>query len=356
MHIDRGIDGRLKRLPELDLESYHDFLTGLRSWMFRDLGKATVARADALVAQESVAGEDLSFERARTLFTADPTVAVSQRMWVSAQLMAHHSLLDGFHRHGDDMRRWFAAGETSQCGSIELNPDLAIPDYARHEIHIQPGGYVGEEMAGAVYHYGTNSFYLGGNNQDEVYLARARGLTLPDDGRVERIIDLGCGVGQYPIALKESFPDAEVWGVEVGAPLVRYAHARAVQLGVPVHIVQRLAEDSGFESGSFDVVSAHILFHEVNDDAAFHIINEAYRLLRPGGVFDIIDFNKDRSFSAYEEYRMWADHSFNGEVWEAEFYNRPFAEWLVQAGFELSSGEAALSRGGLKKYVARKPG
>ncbi|RVT90989.1 class I SAM-dependent methyltransferase [Sphingomonas crocodyli] len=355
MSVDRGVNGRLKRLPELDLESYHDFLTGFRAWLFRDLGGATRARADALAARETAGGGNLSFARARDLFGGDPMIAVSHRIWVSSQLMAHHSLLDGFRRHGDDVDAWFAAAEASDCGSIALDPNLVIPDYARHEIHIQPGGYVGEPLAGHVYHYGTNSFYLGLNDQDQVYLERAKVIARPEDGRLDRIVDLGCGIGQYPIALKEAFPDAEVWGIEVGAPLVRYTHARAVQLGVPIHVAQRLAERTGFDDASFDVVTAHILFHEVNDQAAHDIVREAWRILRPGGVFDITEFDMDRSFTPYEEYAAWADHFYNGEPWEGDFYNRPFLDWIRQAGFELTIADAPMTRGGLKKYIARKP-
>ncbi len=355
MSLDRGMNGRLRRLPELDLESYNDFLTGMRSWMFRDLSGATAARATELAERETARGGNLSFDRAKEIFGSDQKIAVSHRMWVSGQLMAHHGLLNGFRRHADEEMERFASAEKSDIGSIELNPDLDIPDYARHEIHIQPGGYVGEELAGQVYHYGTNSFYLGANDQDEVYYARAKQLTLPEDAKVARILDMGSGIGQYALALKDTFPDAEVWGVEVGEPLVRYAHARAVELGTEIHFAQRLAEDTKFPDGHFDVVSAHILFHEVNDEAAAKIISEAFRVIRPGGVFDIVDFRIDRTFTPYMEYQIWADHHYNGEPWEAEFYNRPFIKMLEAAGFSISYGDPALSMGSLRKYVARKP-
>jgi ubiquinone/menaquinone biosynthesis C-methylase UbiE len=269
--------------------------------------------------------------------------------------MSKHGLFNGFRRNIDDVRARFEAAEKSDIGSIELNPDLEIPDYARHEVHIQPGGYVGDELAGFVYHYGTNSFYLGRNDQDEVYFARAKQLTLPEDSKVGRILDMGAGIGQYALALKDTFPDAEIWGVEVGEPMVRYAHMRAAELNTPIHFAQRLAEDTKFPDGHFDVVSAHILFHEVKDEAAAKIIQEAFRVLRPGGVFDIVDFWTERAFTPFAEYAMWADHHYNGEPWEAEFYNRPFIKMLEAAGFSVTFADAALSMGSLKKYVARKP-
>jgi ubiquinone/menaquinone biosynthesis C-methylase UbiE len=352
--IDRGAVGRLKRLPELDLESYNDFLTGMRSWMFKEMSASSIARAEEIVEDAAAKGVNLSFERAKALFEGDQTLASSMRLWISCQLMAHNSLLDGFRRHSDVYLKEMDEADASGPGSLELNPGMDLPEYTRHEVHIQPGGYVGEDFAGHVYHYGTNSFYLGGNDQDEVYLARAERLSRPADGKIKRIVELGCGIGQYTLALKEKVPEAEVWGLEVGAPMLRYAHARAVHLGIDVNFAQRLAEDTKFEDASADVVCAHILFHEVSTDAAREIINEAYRILRPGGVFEIIDFNGEREWTPYIEYRVWADHYYNGEPWVGEYYNRDTLGLLNNTGFSVHEEGAALALGFLKKYVAVK--
>jgi SAM-dependent methyltransferase len=352
---DRGSVGRLRRLPELDLESYHDFLTGVRSWMFKGLSAATQARANEVVDAAHARGENLPFPRAKALFEADQTLAVSLRFWTSCQLMAHKSLLDGFHRHGEAFLKEMDDAAVSGPGSLELNPDLHIPEYARHEIHIQPGGYVGEDFAGHVYHYGTNSFYLGRNDQDEVYLTRAAHLAKPADGKVERIVDIGCGIGQYTLALKEAWPEAHVLGLEVGAPMLRYAHARAVRLGVDVDFAQRLAEDTRLEDGSVDVVCAHILFHEVSTPAAKDIIKEAHRILRPGGVFEITDFSVQRDWSPYMEYRVWADHYYNGEAWTLDYYGRDMLGLLSTAGFDVRVENAPLAMGFLKTFISVKP-
>jgi ubiquinone/menaquinone biosynthesis C-methylase UbiE len=352
---DRGAVGRLRRLPELDLESYNDFLTGMRAWMFQDMSAATQYRANEIVAAAQARGENLPFPRAKALFEADQPLAASMRFWISCQLMAHNSLLDGFRRHGEAFLKQMDEAAAAGPGALELNPDLEIPDYTRHEIHIQPGGYVGEDFAGHVYHYGTNSFYLGRNDQDEVYLARAAKLSKPADGKVERIVDIGCGVGQYTVALKETVPEAHVLGLEVGAPMLRYAHARAVSLGVEVDFAQRLAEDTRLADGSVDIVCAHILFHEVSTPAARDIIAEAHRILRPGGVFEVTDFNVQREWSSYMEYRVWADHWYNGERWTKDYYNRDMLGLLTAAGFEVQIEDAALAMGHLKKFISVKP-
>ena len=134
-------------------------------------------------------------------------------------------------------------------GTLELNPDMHIPTYTKHEIHQQPGGYVGSPFAGPVYHYGTNAFYRARNienRQDENHTGLGNQMATPADGRVRRILDMGCGIGQLTIAVKERFPEGEVWGVDVAAPMIRYGHMRAVDLNVDVNFAQRLAEETKF--------------------------------------------------------------------------------------------------------------
>ena len=84
-----------------------------------------------------------------------------------------------------------AAVENKGPGSLELNPSLQTPEYTRHEIHIQPGGYLGGPFAGHLYHYGTNGFYSGRNHNDELHVGSANRLPVPRDGKVLRILDLG---------------------------------------------------------------------------------------------------------------------------------------------------------------------
>ena len=68
------------------------------------------------------------------------------------------------------------------------------------------------------------------------------------------------------------FPDAEVWGVDVGGPMVRYAHMKAADMGVAVNFAQRLAENTGFPANHFDLVVSNLVFHEVSEQGAKNII------------------------------------------------------------------------------------
>jgi ubiquinone/menaquinone biosynthesis C-methylase UbiE len=58
------------------------------------------------------------------------------------------------------------------------------------------------------------------------------------------------------------------------------------------------AEATGLPNASFDLVSAHLLFHELPTEAAIAILREARRVLRPGGHLAIMDMNPNSEIYA----------------------------------------------------------
>ena len=184
-------------------------------------------------------------------------------------------------------------------GRLELNPKLEIPLPIRDvEIHRQPGGYfdasVEEGLLTGLRYFGTIELYrnakgLGTGSQVGDpgmgrYLLGALKRRYPDLAP-KRILDLGCGVGVETIAYKEAFPDAEVWGVDLAAPLLSFGHAWAEDRGKAINFRQADARHTGFPDGHFDLMLSHILFHETWHDILPAIMREAFRVLAPGGVF-----------------------------------------------------------------------
>lgn len=359
VNIDRGAVGRTERLRSLDVESQQDFVRGFRDWMSATVDPEVTAHADDLLRDRGVASDGpMEVTDLRAAFDGDPLIASRMRMWITNQRQIWQGLSEHLNANRDHYLAEFEQTDAQGPGTLTLSPDLDVPDYCRHEIHIQPGGYVGDDLAGPMYHHGTNTFYRGQNDSDEFHLGLAARIARPLDGRVRRIVDLGCGIGQLTLALKETFPEAETWGVDISAPLLRYGHKRAVGLGIDVNLVQRLAEDTGLESGSTDLVTAYILFHEVSSQAAKAICAEAFRILRQGGAFDVSDFAtgpQAKQLSPYMQYYRWADHHYNGERWAHDFIRSDFVATLESVGFtaELQQSKHPWM---MPNYVARKPG
>ena len=187
--------------------------------------------------------------------------------------------------------RCIAAGPVR--GSLTLDPSVAIPDYqSAVDIHCVPGSYFIERCAddvwaGARSDLGSFIFTMGrhgGLNEDKgVAGARFVQQRFPDL-EVRDILDMGCTVGLSTLPWADAFPQARLEAIDLSAPSLRYAHARAESLGKAVHFRQANAEHTPYPDESFDLVVSHILLHETSRDALWRIVAECHRLLRPGGV------------------------------------------------------------------------
>lgn len=338
----RGNKGRLERLELLDVESRDDFLTGFRVWGTA-ARRMIVGRINTLLEDAGIDPNDpnVDMDAVFEVVERDHIVGVEARSRTGVHDVMHRNFNQLFMDNAEKYLAEMEAFDNIGPGTLELNPGMDIPDYARYEIHTQPGGYVGNPFAGHIYHYSTNNFYNAGrlfNYQDELHTRLAGQVPEPEDGKVLRVLDVGCGIGQLAVALKERFPNAEVWGIDVGGPMIRYGHMRAVELGVDVNFAQRLAEDTKFPDNYFDIASSYILHHEVPLEISKAITNEMHRILRPGGLYFPIDFQTGSSSApetAYAKYAQWKDHRWNGEIWRQEYSQLDFPQAMKDAGFEV---------------------
>ena len=111
----------------------------------------------------------------------------------------------------------------------------------------------------------------------------------------DRVLDLGCGIGNILIALAEriafSYPAV---GVDVSPDLVRIGEHEIARAAMQDRIRLQVAPATRlpFEDGSFDVVlTSHVLKH-LDDEALLTSFREVVRVLRPGGRFLLWEFEK----------------------------------------------------------------
>ena len=237
-------------------------------------------------------------EEVRQVMTRDPYYQFWSAMQRRSQEMLWESVIDPTERQLPELiersrkldRRTLARGRK---GSLRLDPRLVVPRYhTAVDIHLQPGGYhtdftADDVTAGVVYDEGVK-LYLGGAMGPENGLLGDMLLTYLRERHPgfapRRMLDMGCAIGNSTLPWARAFPDAQVHAIDVGAPVLRYGHARAQALGVAVHFSQQNAEATDFEAGSFDLVVSHIMLHETSKSALVRILSECHRLLRPGGL------------------------------------------------------------------------
>ena len=356
--MDRGKIGIMPRTRTLADESYLDFVQTFRGKVafargqnFNEVKNSYVAkRLDGRNPQDAELSEIVS------IINELPYARVWQRFMRTHQEMFWRRTRESFEPAKDELLDRLRQSDAKGPGKLIYDPAFAPPEYTRREIHLQPGGYTDDPIGGIIHHYGTKVFYSGQNDQNQLHEEIAQALVIPDDGKIDRVIDVGCSLGQATIGLKKRFPSAEVWGLDVGLPMVRYAHQQAVEQNVEVNFIQSLAEKTDFPDNHFDAILLYILFHEVPFKKTREIMAEMNRITRPGGKITIFEFpNADENITASTRFIIDYDSRNNCEPYSPDLVYGDFHGAIADAGLVIAPGPAN-SNAFLQTLVATKPG
>ncbi len=101
-----------------------------------------------------------------------------------------------------------------------------------------------------------------------------------------RVLEVGCGTGNYTIGLAEVLGCA-CEGIDPSAEMLGRLRERAP--AIPTHVGR--AERLDFPADAFDLVFSVDVIHHVADRAAYYA--EAHRVLRPGGMVCTVTDSED---------------------------------------------------------------
>ena len=104
-----------------------------------------------------------------------------------------------------------------------------------------------------------------------------------------RLLDLGTGPGYLPIEIVKRSSSITIDAVDLGQKLIRMAQKNASRAGVADRISFEVgnAADLRFGSNSYDMVISTGMLHMLKDP--MKVLNECYRVLKPGGTAWIYD-------------------------------------------------------------------
>jgi len=235
------------------------------------------------------------------------------------------------------------AAAPDRKGALHLDPThTPSPEVADIDIHLQPGGYAlnrseDDLLAGVLYETGGNIYTFGqgiGKGDSKAgSIIRHIEATYPDF-KPTRILDLGCSAGAASCAYAAHYPDAEVHAGDIGAGMLRYAHARAEALGLAVEFHQLDSSDlSKFETGYFDLVVSHNLFHEIGAEKRALTMKEAARVTRSGGLVIHQDVPTRFEPTLIEQVERAWDTKYNGEDFWGVYANDDLKAEMRAAGF-----------------------
>jgi demethylmenaquinone methyltransferase/2-methoxy-6-polyprenyl-1,4-benzoquinol methylase len=100
-----------------------------------------------------------------------------------------------------------------------------------------------------------------------------------------KVLDLCCGSGQATQVLVKYSHD--VTGLDASPLSLKRAQQNVPQ----AQYVEAFAEEMPFPDNSFDLVHTSVAMHEMTPSQLRQILQEVYRVLKPCGVFTLVDFH-----------------------------------------------------------------
>lgn len=169
---------------------------------------------------------------------------------------------------------------------------------------------------------------------------------------VKDVLDMGCATGLSTLALRRAFPDANITGVDlspfflaVGAYDQRVQRAEGTHASsAPVRLLHAAAEDTGLEAESVDLVSMCLVCHELPRDATKRIMEEAMRVLRPGGAIAIMEMDPNSAFVDKLRNNLFAFTALKStEPYLDDYMTFPIVDALKSKGLLLEGPERVTS-------------
>lgn len=306
--------------------------------------------AIAPIEPRSSAATGLTSRLINQLLAIRPLFNLARRRARRMMIQRAESIGVPWQAHVEQLRSRAAEWESDLAAA--RNPQLQYPDYYLTSFHAYEEGNLGwlpameVEVAAQAVHA---RIWPEAAAQGDAKLRQSYHQVIIDVLTAElapppsAIVDLGCGVGMSTLALQQTFPAASLTGVDLSPYFLAVAQHRLSTLaqeptlesgGVPnITWHHAAAEATGLPAAAYDLVSACLMFHELPQSAAIAIIQEARRLLRPGGHLAIMDMNPGSEvFTKMPPFVLTLLKST--EPYLDQYFALPFTAVLAAAGFE----------------------
>jgi ubiquinone/menaquinone biosynthesis C-methylase UbiE len=149
-----------------------------------------------------------------------------------------------------------------------------------------------------------------------------------------KILDIATGTGRTLKFLRVAFPFASLFGADLSPAYLRKANELLSQIpGELPQLVQANVEELPYLDNYFHATTSVFLFHELPQEARQRVIEEAFRVTKPGGVFIICDSIQLSDSPDFEPIMDNFPHIFH-EPYYKHYVNDDLVERLQKAGFK----------------------
>ncbi|AQU03722.1 MAG: methyltransferase domain-containing protein [Dehalococcoides mccartyi] len=145
----------------------------------------------------------------------------------------------------------------------------------------------------------------------------------------DNIIDMCCGTGATTRLVAGKLKDGQVTGVDLSPDMM--ARAKEKVTGLPAVFQQASGDNLPFPEGTFDKAFVSYGLHEMPTPIRHEAIKQIYKVLKPGGVFNVLDYNLPqgigglgirvfiRVFEGLPAYQMMQPGVLSGELKDGGF-------------------------------------
>jgi tRNA (cmo5U34)-methyltransferase len=141
----------------------------------------------------------------------------------------------------------------------------------------------------------------------------------------QRVLDIGCGAGNYTLKLLQALPNLDVSLVDLSERmLVRAAERIRPITDGKIEVFQADIRELELGEGRFDLILAAQVFHHLRGDEEWQaVFAKCWRALRPGGALFISDLI-DHAAPAVQElmHSRWGEYlvHFRGESYREQVF------------------------------------
>jgi tRNA (cmo5U34)-methyltransferase len=109
--------------------------------------------------------------------------------------------------------------------------------------------------------------------------------------RATRVLDVGCGAGNYTLKLLQLLPTLDVTLNDLSAPMLQRAQERIGAAGASdIATLQGDVRELDLGEAQFDIIMAAAVLHHLRGDEEWHtVFAKFHAALRPGGSLWISD-------------------------------------------------------------------
>jgi ubiquinone/menaquinone biosynthesis C-methylase UbiE len=147
----------------------------------------------------------------------------------------------------------------------------------------------------------------------------------------QTVLDLACGTGTLAILIKETYPQAQVFGIDGDARVLQIAESKAHRQNADINFEQGFSFELPYADETFARVTSSLFFHHLTRENKLKTLLEVKRILQADGEFYLADWGLPSNFLMKTVSRgiEWLD----GKETTADNFRGNLPSLIEEAGF-----------------------